>query len=144
LVREESVSTPASRAREPRLALTWLDRLAATALVEGSPSELVDFLELVRGCAESLAGEDAVGARQRLLSREIAIAKATLDATTAAIGQRARANDASGALLADKLATSAAKRLAMLLDAHRAETTAKRRGAVVAIGHAEHVTVEAE
>jgi hypothetical protein len=49
LVREESVSTPASRAREPRLALTWLDRLAATALVEGSPSELVDFLELVRG-----------------------------------------------------------------------------------------------
>ena len=144
LVSNEGVATPSSRVPKPKLGLPWLDRLAATALVQGSPSELAEFIEVVRGCAESLAGDDAHAARQRLLSREIAIAKTTLDATTAAIGDRVRANDAGGAMLADKLATSAAKRLAILLHVHRAETVAEKRGAVIAIGHAEHVTIEAE
>jgi hypothetical protein len=144
MVQDDSDLTTTSRAREPRLGLSWVDKMVATALVEGSASELADFLDLVRGCADSLAGEDATGARQRLLAREIAIAKATLDATTATIGHRMRANDASGATLADKLATSAAKRLAILVEAHRADTTVERRSAVIAIGHVEHVTVEAE
>jgi len=144
LVRDEPSAEPASRPRESRLGLTWLDRMAATSLVEGTPDELHEFVELVRSCAESLAGEDGPGARRRLLSREIAIAKVSLDATTAAIGERMRANDTAGATLADKLATSAAKRLALLMDAHRADAAAQRRTAVVAIGHAEHVTIDAE
>lgn len=74
-------------------------------------TELAELVELVRGCAEALAGEDANGARRRLLSREIAIAKTTLDLLTASIGDRVRAGDERGALLADRLATSAAKRL---------------------------------
>jgi hypothetical protein len=118
--------------------------MAATALVEGSSSELAGFLELVRSCAESLVGEDAMGARQRLIARELAVAKFTLDAMTASIGDRMRANDTTGALLADKLATSAARRLAILAEALRPEKASGRRGAIIAIGHAEHVTVEAE
>jgi hypothetical protein len=144
LVRDEADAAPVSHAREARLGLTWLDKLAASAFVEGSPAELADLLELVRGCADSLASEDATDARQRLLAREIAIAKTTLDAMTTAIGHRVRANDASGALLADRLATSAARRLALLVEAHRADTLVEKRCAVVAIGHAEHVTIDAE
>ena len=144
LVRDESSTEPASRPRELRLGLSWLDRMAAASLVEGTTSELREFIELVRSCAESLAGEDGPGARRRLLSREIAIAKVSLDATTAAIGDRMRSNDAAGAMLADKLATSAAKRLAILLEAHRTDTATERRTAIVAIGHAEHVTIDGE
>lgn len=143
LLRDESDVMPVARAREPSLALSWMDRMAASALLDATDSELTGFLELVRGCADSLAREDSTSSRRRLLAREIAIAKATLDATTAMIGQRARLDDVRGAVLADKLATSAARRLAILLESHRAET-AIARGATVAIGHAEHVTVAAE
>jgi hypothetical protein len=96
-----------SRAPEQRLGLTWLDKQAATALVDGDATELAELVELARGCAEALAGEDANGARRRLLAREIAMAKATLDLLTASIGDRVRAGDERGALLADRLATSA-------------------------------------
>jgi hypothetical protein len=142
LVHDESFPTPAPRPRE--LALSWVDRMAATALVDGSSSELAALLELARGCAEALAGEDANGARRRLLAREIAIAKTTLDLLTASIGDRVRAGDERGALLADRLATSAARRLAILAAEHRATCAAEKRQAVVAIGHADVVHVEAE
>jgi hypothetical protein len=143
LVHDESPPMPAPRPRE--LALSWVDRrMAATALVDGSSSELAAFLELARGCAEALAGEDANGARRRLLAREIAIAKTTLDLLTASIGDRVRASDERGALLADRLATSAARRLAILVAVHRATCTVEKRQAIVAIGHADVVHVEAE
>ncbi|HEX2692249.1 MAG TPA: hypothetical protein VHN14_36820 [Kofleriaceae bacterium] len=82
-----------SRAPAQRLRLSWLDKQATTALVEGDATELAALVELVRGCAEALSGEDANGARRRLLAREIAIAKATLDVLTASIGDRGRAGD---------------------------------------------------
>lgn len=137
----EELAAP-SRAR--RLGLSWLDKQATTALVEGDATELAELVELARGCAEALAGDDANAARQRLLSREIAIAKATLDVLTSSIGDRVRAGDERGALLADRLATSAARRLALLAAEHRATCAAERRQAVVAIGHADVVHVEAE
>lgn len=144
VVRDDLGSTPSARAREPSLGLSWVDSMAATALVEGTAVELAEFLELVRNCAQSLVSDDAIGARRRLLARELAIAKFTLDATTASIGRRMRANDATGAMLADRLATSAARRLALLAAALRAETAPERRPSVVAIGIVDHVTVEAE
>ncbi len=144
VVRDKPDVTPVARAREPALGLSWIDRMAATALLDAPGSELAAFLELVRGCADSLASEDATGSRRRLLARQVAISKAILDTTTAMIGQRVRLNDERGAVLADRLATSAAKRLAILVESHRAETAMEMRAAFVAIGHADHVVVEAE
>jgi hypothetical protein len=144
LVANESTDDAASRARKPRLGLSWLDRQAITALVEGDATELSELVELARGCAEALAGEDANEARRRLLAREIAITKSTLDLLTASIGDRVRAGDERGALLADRLATSAARRLAILTAEHRATCVAEKRQAVIAIGHADVVHVEAE
>ena len=145
LVANDANGTGPACAEPPqRLGLSWLDKQATTALVEGDATELAELVELARGCAEALAGEDANGARRRLLSREIAIAKATLDVLTSSIGDRVRAGDERGALLADRLATSAARRLAILAAEHRATCAAEKRQAVVAIGHADVVHVEAE
>jgi hypothetical protein len=144
LVPQETEPAIPSRAPGQRLGLSWLDRQATTALVESDATELAELVELARGCAEALAGEDANGARRRLLSREIAIAKTTLDLLTSSIGDRVRVGDERGALLADRLATSAARRLAILAAEHRATCVGEKRQAVVAIGHADVVLVEAE
>jgi hypothetical protein len=144
LVPQETEPATPSRAPGQRLGLSWLDRQATTALVEGDATDLAELVELARGCAEALAGEDANGARRRLLAREIAMAKATLDLLTASIGDRVRAGDGRGALLADRLATSATRRLAILAAEHRATCASEKRQAIVAIGHADVVHVEAE
>lgn len=145
LVANDANGTRPAHAEPPRrLGLSWLDKQAITALIEGDPSDLSELVELARGCAEALAGDDANAARRRLLAREIAIAKATLDVLTASIGDRVRAGDERGALLADRLATSAARRLAILAAEHRATCAAEKWQAVVAIGHADVVHVEAE
>jgi len=144
LVSQETEPAALARAPGQRLGLSLLDKQATTALVEGDATDLAELVELARGCAEALAGEDPNGAQRRLLAREIAIAKVTLDLRTSSIGDRIRAGDERGALLADRLATSAARRLAILAAEHRATCVAEKRQAVVAIGHAEHVTVEAE
>jgi hypothetical protein len=119
--------------RPRRLELSWLDRLAASACADG---DTVALVELVRASAESLSGDDASAARARLLAREIAIAKATLDLLVAGMGERLGRGDERGALLLDRLATGAAKRLALLTGAHS-------RTPVVAVAHADVVHVEA-
>jgi hypothetical protein len=119
--------------RPPRLALSWLDRLAASACADGETAALI---ELVRASAESLSGDDPAGARARLLAREIAIAKATLDLLVAGMGDRLGRGDERGVILLDRLATGAAKRLALLTSAHS-------RATVVAVAHADVVHVEA-
>lgn len=135
MVTPEAVPTgSASRAgRPPRLELSWLDKLAATACADGEATPLV---ELVRASAESLSGVDPGAARARLLAREIAIAKATLDLLVAAMGERLGRGDERGAILLDRLATGAAKRLALLTSAHS-------RATIVAVAHADVVHVEA-
>jgi hypothetical protein len=131
---ETSSPVTASRAsRPPRLELSWLDRLAASACADGDTAALV---ELVRASAESLSGDDPSAARARLLAREIAVAKATLDLLVAGMGERLGRGDERGALLLDRLATGAAKRLALLAGAHS-------RTPVVAVAHADIVHVEA-
>lgn len=131
---ERAAGDPTSRAtRSPRLELTWLDRMAANASADGETSALV---ELVRASAESLCGDDQGAARARLLAREIAISKAMLDLMVAGIGERLDRGDARGTLLLDKLATGAAKRLALLTNVHS-------RAATIAVAHADVVHVEA-
>lgn len=144
LVLDEPATEPGSRAKATRLGLSWVEKTAAASFVGDSPDELAGFLELVRSCAESLAGDDASGARRRLVAREIAVAKSALDVLTAAVGERLKANDTKGASLADKLATSAAKRLAVLVELHRADTAVVERAAVVAIGRVGQLTFEGE
>lgn len=135
LVTSETVATATPpRARPtPQLGLSWLDKLAATACADGETAGLV---ELVRASAEALCGDAPDAARARLLAREIAIAKATLDLLVAGLGERLARGDERGALLLDRLATGAARRLALLTGAHT-------RAAVVAVAHADVVHVEA-
>jgi len=145
LVANNANGTRSARAEPQRyLGLSWLDKQATTGLVDGDVTDLAELVELARGCAESLVGDDANGARRRLLAREIAIAKATHDLLTSSIGDRVRAGDERGALLADRLATSATRRLVILAAEHRATCATEKRQAVVAIGHADVVHVEAE
>jgi hypothetical protein len=125
IVPERDVPTP-SRARQPRLGLTWLNELHAAAFVDGDTARL---LEVIKAAATALALEGAA-ARDRLLARHTALAAATVDILVAAAGARAQAGDAAGALLADRLATSATRRLALLLAA------AEKRGTAVAIQNA--------
>jgi hypothetical protein len=128
---ERDVPTP-SRARQPRLGLTWLNELHAAAFVDGDTAHL---LEVIKDAATALALEGPA-ARERLLARQIALAAAAVDLLVAAAGARVQAGDAAGALLADRLATGATRRLALLLGA------GEKRVAAVAIQNA-IVNVEA-
>jgi len=130
---EHGAPTP-SRARQPRLGLSWLDELHAAAFV-ASDGDTAHLLEVIKDAATALA-HDGAAARERLLARHTALAAATVDILVAAAGARAQAGDAAGALLADRLATGATRRLALLLGA------AERRGTAVAIRNA-IVNVEA-
>jgi hypothetical protein len=110
-----------ARASPPmQLGLSPLDRRVALAFVDGDPETLADLLELVRQCAQSLVGSDRIGARQRLVAREIALEKAAMDLLVAAIGEHVRRginNERSVRVAAglDRLATGACRRLTMLL-----------------------------
>lgn len=128
---EQNAPTP-SRARQPRLGLTWLNKLHAAAFVDGDTAHL---LEVIKDAATALALEGPA-ARERLLARQIALAAAAVDLLVAAAGARVQAGDAAGALLADRLATGATRRLALLLGA------AEKKVATVAIQNA-IVNVEA-
>jgi hypothetical protein len=130
----ERFAPTASRARQPRIGLTWLDELHAAAFVDAD-GDTAHLLELIKDVATALALEGAA-ARERMLARHIALAAATVDVLVAAAGARAQAGDAAGALLADRLATSATRRLALLIAA------AEKRIATVAIQNA-IVNVEA-
>jgi hypothetical protein len=125
---ELDAPTP-SRARQPRLGLTWLDELHAAAFVSADGGDTAHLLEVIKDAATALALEGAA-ARERLLARHTALAAATVDLLVAAAGARAQAGDAAGALLADRLATSATRRLALLLGA------AEKTGIAVAIQNA--------
>jgi hypothetical protein len=99
------------------------------AFVAADGGEMAHLLELIKDTATALALEGAP-ARERLLARHTALAAATVDILVATAGARAQAGDAAGALLADRLATSATRRLALLLAA------AEKRGTAVAIQNA--------
>jgi hypothetical protein len=72
-----------------------------------------------------------------MLARHLALAASTANLLVALIGERARDGDTAGALLADRLASSATRRLATLLGA------AERRASAVAIQNAiVHVGVD--
>lgn len=133
----------ADTAATPRLGLSTLDRLAAGSLI--ADDDITALLELVRASAESLAhteSRERDGARVRLLSRAIATAKAQLDLLTTEIGARWQAGDEHGAVVADKLALGAARRLQILCGEHRACSLAERQPSVVAIGRADHVRID--
>ncbi|MGN6107637.1 MAG: hypothetical protein ACTHU0_21185 [Kofleriaceae bacterium] len=121
--------TPSRVGRPPRLELSWVDR-AASACANGATAPLVD---LVRASAESLSDPRA---RARLLAREIAIANATLDLLVAGMGERLSSGDEGPAIRLDRLATGAAKCLALL-------TSAQSRATVLAVTHTDVVHVDA-
>ena len=131
-----------ARASPPRIGLTWLERVSATAMLgDADQRDLDDVRELARACADALAGDDRDAARTRMLAREVALQKIQLDMLTALIGVRLQAGDERCVLTIDRLATSAAKRLALLAAEHRASCALERR-TIVAIQHAEVVNVE--
>lgn len=136
------VDEPALARASPRIGLTWLERISAAAMLgDAEQRDLDDVRELARACADSLAGDDRNAARTRMLAREVALQKIQLDILTAQIGIRLQARDEHGALLVDRLANSAAKRLALLAAEHRA-SCALERHTIVAIQNAGVVNVE--
>jgi hypothetical protein len=133
-------SVPASS--EPaRAGLTWLAEMATTTLVDGDAGELVT---LARAAFDGLAAADVQQrdvARARLLAQQIVIADASLALLTAIIGEQAHGGDERSAILADRLATGAARRLQILCAEHRASCMAERQPTVVAVGHADSVRI---
>lgn len=124
----------------PKLGLTLLDRLAATAL---TGPDVPDVEEETRRSAAALAVPDieaARAARRRLAARLIAIERTTLTVALGMLGEHVRAGLGDQhalrvARLLDGLANSANLRLTRLLEA------AEPRAAALSIGNA--VIVEA-
>ena len=123
------------RPRHGRLGLSRLDKANAAAFIDGDARELI---ALVREAAEALSDpnyDDATAARQRILARETAAAKATFDLLISALGEHVRngVNDDRElykAWLLDKLANSACRRFIALIAA------SERRQAAVSIENA--------
>jgi len=125
--------------RSPRLGLSWLDELATTAFVSGETSQLVS---LVRDSAEALAGPDRNEARMRLLARSIAVTRAHESALEQLLGERLAARDERGTNLVNKVLTATTRRLAALLAEHRMACAVEPHRTMVAVGHADRVTVK--
>lgn len=89
--------------------------------------------------ATVLAGDDANGARARLLARSIASARAQVCILEAMIAERVAERDAAGLALVDRALTNASRRILALLAEHR-RAYAPERAVVVAVEHA-NVTV---
>jgi len=139
LVPLEPEPEPAARAKEPpRIGLTILDQLAATAFVQDDVAEL---LETIKDSATALAGDDRQAAGVRMIARELALSKANLDILVAMVGQRIQLGDYAGAAQLDKLATSAMKRWAIAAAEHRLSCVHERRP-IVAIGSATGVFID--
>lgn len=119
-----------------KLALTWLDVRGLLGLVDDDPKPLIEW---VTASASSLVGDDRVNARERLLARAVAGERAKVLLYQALLDEKLAAGQERAALLADKVLTSATRRLTLLLAELRHCSTA--RTPVVAVGHAEQVIV---
>lgn len=114
--------------QQPRLALTPLDRLAATAFATGAVDQL---LEQVRARAEVLCGPDGPGLRLRLISKRLASCEAQVELLEALAGRALSARDFEGLRSVDLLLRSFTARLVLLRREHAEELRQRQRPTVV-------------
>lgn len=114
--------------QQPRLALTPLDQLAATAFATGAVDQL---LEQVRVRAEILCGPDGPGLRLRLISKRLASCEAQVELLEALAGRALSARDFDGLRGVELLLRSFTARLALLRREHAEELRQRQRPTVV-------------
>jgi hypothetical protein len=127
-------TTPLPRAR---IGLVSLERLGSELLFDGTAGG--EIREWLVDMATVLAGNDANGARIRLLARSLASARAQVAVLEAMVAERVAERDPAGLALVDRALTNASRRLVTLIAEHR-RTHAPERPVVVAVEHA-HVNV---
>jgi hypothetical protein len=105
--------------REPQLGLSpELDARPARAFVVGDAKVL---LEEIRGRAEALAGQDGTSARRRLLAKALALCNSQMAVLQTIQGDLLRARQFRDVEQLDRMLERLTRRLAVLLEAHRAE-----------------------
>jgi hypothetical protein len=113
---------------QPRLALTPLDQLAATAFATGAVEQL---LEQVRARAEVLCGPDGPGLRLRLIAKRLASCEAQVELLEMLTGKALAARDFEGLRAVELLLRSFTGRLVLLRREHAEELRQRQRPTVV-------------
>lgn len=112
----------------PRLALTPLDQLAATAFATGAVDQL---LEQVRARSEVLCGPDGPGLRLRLIAKRLATCEAQVELLEALVGKALAGRDWDGLHAVEQLLRSFTARLMLLRREHAEELRQRQRPTVV-------------
>lgn len=132
-----SDTTPA----EPRrLALSVVDRLAATALATGDHEAL---LEQVRARAEVLVGSDADGGRRRMVAKRLASTEGHVELLEALVGQALAQRDFEAVATLDRLLRSYSARLIFLRREH-ADEMQRGRLRTVLVRETTSISIESE
>ena len=114
--------------QRPRLALTPLDQLAATAFATGAVDQL---LEQVRARAEVLCGPDGPGLRLRLISKRLATCEVQVEILESLTGRALAGRDWDGVRNVDLLLRSFTARLVLLRREHAEELRQRQRPTLV-------------
>jgi len=112
----------------PRLALTALDKLAATSFATGDVDQL---LEQVRARAETLCGPDGPGLRLRLISKRLATCEVHVELLEMMSGKALSGRDWDGLHHVGELLRSFTGRLVLLRREHAEELRQRQRPTVV-------------
>jgi hypothetical protein len=115
----------------PRLALTSLDKIAATSFATG---EVAELLEQVRARAEVLCGADGEELRLRLISKRLATCEVHVELLEALVGKALAGRDWEGLAHVEQLLRSFTGRLVLLRREHAEEIRQTRRSTVVVRG----------
>ncbi len=119
---------PAEDEPRPRLALTALDRLAATSFATGEVDQL---LEQVQARATLLCGPDGSGLRLRLISKRLATCEVHVELLEALTGKALATRDFEGLHHVEQLLRTFTGRLVLLRREHAEEVRQGHRSTVV-------------
>jgi len=120
--------------------LSWLEKSAITSAPSDEHADAL--VELTEGLATALSGEDADPCRHRTIARLVANEKTTLETLRTVFGTLVGAGRYVEAKAVDRMLTEATKRMARLLELHRAELDAGTPKSLVLIQHAEAVRMQ--
>ncbi len=112
----------------PRLSLTPLDQLAATAFASGDVAQLLDQ---VRARAELLCGPDGPGLRLRLISKRLTTCEVHVELLESLVGKALAGRDWEGLAHVEHLLRSYTGRLMLLRREHAEELRQRQRPTVV-------------
>ncbi len=127
----------------PRLALSWVDRLGATAYLAPDAEMHAAFVEHTTGLARALYEPGREEARMRMLAKALATARTQVSVLESLLGGLLTKGDFEGAKMITRALDGATRRMMALLAEHRLACNADRRNVTVAVAHADHINVVA-